>query len=696
MNGKDHGMSMVPFSPEKHFILNLYAALFFLFNYMHKTGTLEGRTGTFSKFSFLEKYLAEIMIFVPEEKTWEEGLIFFEKTLIEWEKSCPVHLPLLSLCETRGFDFQGRMALMIIGMVEEDSRFGTVIAGLQQPLAHRRLCLETVEQIVSGNDGNSHNVCTSLLSVNVAEVLNPDEPRSEWVLRISPLLWDVIKGNVPAEPATWCRYHSKTGFLDIRDLLFDNEFKMKLENVPSLLTNKYVDAIILRGMHGEPRLSVMGSIARSMDMGIIEIRDVSHMTRKDLDILGSLCIMLKSMPVIILDTGPGETIAFPEINGTFFGIVMGNEGGVRGENEKKTLTLSLPLPDAAYRRRCWKAAISGFPVKELDTIIDRFHMPGDNIRRVFEIAKANILLSGRKSLKAQDVREAASTLNRQILDTLAVRIESNGSWDQLVVSNGVNSRLAELEIRCKNRDKIDEHLKSGYGKNPGVRAIFTGMSGTGKTMAAKILASRLGMDIYRVDLAALVNKYIGETEKNLHRVLSRAEELDVILLLDESDALLGSRTEIRSANDRYANLETDYLLQRLENYQGILIMTTNTPENIDSAFQRRMDVVVNFIQPQANERLKIWKLHLQKKNKIPPDYLEDIAHKCAMTGGQIKNAALYATLLAIEDGGFVTSDHLVKAVDSEYRKAGSSSPNKETNRVQVKGMESFIELIRGE
>ena len=126
-----------------------------------------------------------------------------------------------------------------------------------------------------------------------------------------------------------------------------------------------------------------------------------------------------------------------------------------------------------------------------------------------------------------------------------------------------------------------------------MRALFSGASGTGKTLAARILAAELGMDLYRVDLASVINKYIGETEKNLHRVLARAEELDIILLLDEGDALLGQRTDVKSSNDRYANLETNYLLQRLESYQGIVLVTTNAAQNIDSAFQRRMDVVVN-------------------------------------------------------------------------------------------------------
>ena len=182
-----------------------------------------------------------------------------------------------------------------------------------------------------------------------------------------------------------------------------------------------------------------------------------------------------------------------------------------------------------------------------------------------------------------------------------------------------------------------------------LNALFRGSSGTGKTMAAEILAVELEMNIYRVDLAAVVNKYIGETEKNLHRVLSRAEELDVILLLDEGDALLGQRTEVKSANDRYANLEADYLLQRLENYQGIVVVTTNAWEHIDDAFQRRTDVVVHFIPPQTQERWQIGQLHLPENQVVDHTYFKEVATRYDMTGGQIRNAALPVTLLALDE-----------------------------------------------
>jgi SpoVK/Ycf46/Vps4 family AAA+-type ATPase len=225
--------------------------------------------------------------------------------------------------------------------------------------------------------------------------------------------------------------------------------------------------------------------------------------------------------------------------------------------------------------------------------------------------------------------------------------------------------------------------------------LFTGVSGSGKTLAARALAAELGMDLYRVDLAAVINKYIGETEKNLHRVLSRAEALDVVLLLDEGDALLGNRTEVRSANDRYANLETDYLLQRLETYQGIVVVTTNLGENIDSAFQRRMDVVVPFFAPQAEERFRILELHLPEDHEVGFELLERFAVGCALTGGQLRNAALHASLLAFEDGGGpVVGGHLEEALRNEYRKAGAAYPLSEGRPSEHGGIESFMAALQ--
>jgi SpoVK/Ycf46/Vps4 family AAA+-type ATPase len=171
-----------------------------------------------------------------------------------------------------------------------------------------------------------------------------------------------------------------------------------------------------------------------------------------------------------------------------------------------------------------------------------------------------------------------------------------------------------------------------------------------------------------------VNKYIGETEKNLERVLSRAEELDVMLLVDEGDSLLAQRTNVQSSNDRYANLETNFLLQRLECFEGILIVTTNGGERIDAAFERRMDVVVEFVQPQSSERWDIWQMHLPSGHAVDADFLTDVAARCVLGGGQIRNAVLHASLLALDADRAVDTGMIDAAVRREYRKLGSVCP----------------------
>jgi SpoVK/Ycf46/Vps4 family AAA+-type ATPase len=207
-----------------------------------------------------------------------------------------------------------------------------------------------------------------------------------------------------------------------------------------------------------------------------------------------------------------------------------------------------------------------------------------------------------------------------------------------------------------------------------VRALLHGPSGTGKTLAARLLSATLHKDLFQLDLSAVINKYIGETEKNLNRVFELAEEMDIILLLDEGDALMTRRTEVQTANDRYANLETNFLLQRLESFEGIVLITTNARDKIDAAFERRMDVVVEFLAPDATERWQLWQSHLPAPHEVDEPLLSEVAGNCEFTGGQIRNAVQHAALLALDNGGIVTNTYLEAAVRREYSKQGALCP----------------------
>jgi SpoVK/Ycf46/Vps4 family AAA+-type ATPase len=212
-------------------------------------------------------------------------------------------------------------------------------------------------------------------------------------------------------------------------------------------------------------------------------------------------------------------------------------------------------------------------------------------------------------------------------------------------------------------------LKLSLGK--GVSSLFSGPSGTGKTMAAEIIANELGLDLYKIDLSGVVSKYIGETEKNLNRIFTAAESANAIIFFDEADALLGKRSEVRDSHDRYANVEISYLLQRMEQYEGMTILATNLRQNLDDAFVRRIAFTIHFPFPDEESRRRIWAGIWPESTPLAADVdLEFLARQFKLSGGNIKNIALAASFLAAADGSAVTMGNLFHATRREYQKMG--------------------------
>jgi len=265
--------------------------------------------------------------------------------------------------------------------------------------------------------------------------------------------------------------------------------------------------------------------------------------------------------------------------------------------------------------------------------------------------------------------DACRTQARHRLDDLAQRIEPAAGWDDLVLPEIERGILRDIAAHVRQRAKVYETW--GFGskgaRGLGISALFAGASGTGKTMAAEVLAGDLRLDLYRIDLSAVVSKYIGETEKNLRRVFDAAEEGGAILLFDEADALFGKRSEVKDSHDRYANIEVSYLLQRMEAYRGLAILTSNMKGALDTAFLRRIRFVVEFPFPGAKERAEIWRRIFPRET--PTQGLD--ARKLAglnVAGGNIRNIALGAAFLAADLGEPVRMSHLLRAARSEYAK----------------------------
>lgn len=246
-------------------------------------------------------------------------------------------------------------------------------------------------------------------------------------------------------------------------------------------------------------------------------------------------------------------------------------------------------------------------------------------------------------------------------------------WDDLVLPETTHRGLRELAVRARHRDQVlgQWGMRPGGGRGRGVIALFAGPSGTGKTMSAEVVAADLGMDLYVVDLSTVVDKYVGETEKNLERIFTEASAVNAVLLFDEADAIFGKRSEVKDAQDRHANVESAYLLQRMESFDGIAVLTTNLRANLDEAFTRRLDVIADFPVPDAAQRLALWERCLGDRLPRADDLdLGFCADRFELAGGSIRACAVTAAYDAAAAGAPLAMEQLVTAVAQEYRKLG--------------------------
>ncbi|MGW7508958.1 ATP-binding protein [Streptomyces massasporeus] len=342
------------------------------------------------------------------------------------------------------------------------------------------------------------------------------------------------------------------------------------------------------------------------------------------------------------------------------------------------LVLDAP-PRRAGAVQAWAAALGGEPDFDLAETVAPYRLAGDHITRAARAARDLAAFEG-TPLSPAHLRLAARRQSASGLEQHARRIRPAVDWRDLVLPDGPLSQLRELSLRARHRDRVlgDWRLSAGGGRGRGVLGLFAGDSGTGKTLSAEVVAADLGLDLYVVQLSSVVDKYVGETEKNLERIFTEADRTDAVLLFDEADAVFGKRSEVKGAHDRYANLESSYLLQRLESFDGIALLTTNLRANIDEAFTRRLDLVVDFPFPDAGQRLALWRhslSHVPGGDGIEPG---PVAEDFELAGGSIRSAVVTAAYLAAGRGGKVTAGDLLEGARREYRKAGRLVPGEGT------------------
>jgi rhodanese-related sulfurtransferase len=334
------------------------------------------------------------------------------------------------------------------------------------------------------------------------------------------------------------------------------------------------------------------------------------------------------------------------------------------------LQVDAPVLGNADRIRIWHSELDG--LVEVGSAPVHLLLGPEQIARAVRAARLSSVLGDRRAGSAP-LLSGAREQNAAGLERLARRIEPAVGWPDLVLPPAVTGQLRELAARARNRDQVltDWRMRPGGGRGRGITALFAGDSGTGKTMSAEVIAGELGLDLYTIDLATVVDKYVGETEKNLERIFTEAGGVNAVLLFDEADAVFGKRSEVRDAHDRYANIESAYLLQRMESFDGLAVLATNLRANIDDAFTRRLDAIVDFPVPAADLRRTLWEQCLGPYVPRGEDLdLDFCARAFEFSGGAIRSVVITAAYLAADKAGLVGMTELITAVHREYRKLG--------------------------
>jgi len=348
-------------------------------------------------------------------------------------------------------------------------------------------------------------------------------------------------------------------------------------------------------------------------------------------------------------------------------LFIASEEPLRLRRRSRCFPVHKPVPKE--QKQLWEEALGASAAKlngSLDGVSSQFSLSARAIQTTGAEVKASLASSGTPEVV---LWQACRTVGRSRLDDLAQRIEPMANWDDLVLPDAQRTTLKQIAAHVRQRLKVYQEwgLATKSARGLGISALFTGDSGTGKTMAAEVLAQELHLDLYRIDLSSVVSKYIGETEKNLKRVFDAAEHTGAILLFDEADALFGKRSEVKDSHERYANIEVSYLLQRMEAYRGLAILTTNIKTALDTAFQRRLRFVVQFPFPDQSQREAIWRGIFP--SDVPSQGIDyGKLARLHVAGGNIRNITLNAAFLAAEATKPVNMQHLLSAARTEAAK----------------------------
>ena len=350
------------------------------------------------------------------------------------------------------------------------------------------------------------------------------------------------------------------------------------------------------------------------------------------------------------------------------GVVFVEVDDAGTETMRNQFTVEINKPTPEEQEHLWTKVLQGKSNVQPQRLAEQFSFNQSEITRLAKVALDEPVAN--ESTLNKDLWQACRIAARVGMEQLAQRIDAKADWEQLVLPPELKALLHQITDQVAQRNRVYEDwgFRERMNRGLGINALFTGDSGTGKTMAAEVIANDLQLDLFRIDLSAVFNKYIGETEKNLRKLFDAAEDSGAILFFDEADALFGKRSEVKDSHDRYANIEINYLLQRMESYRGLAILATNMKSALDKAFVRRLRFIVNFPFPDVEQRKEIWQKVFPADTPIDENLDFSRLAKFNLTGGNIHNVTLNAAFLAAQGKSAITMLLLLSAVRTEFKK----------------------------
>ncbi len=553
------------------------------------------------------------------------------------------------------------LAVVLALAAEDDVLLGQVIRHLQAPLPGPRPSLALLDTVLAPLLPHApvmwQLVCGQARTLGALCLLEQQRPLPEQVVGLAPPLLMALRGQSLPAPRLVGKPPLPASVL------------ARVEREARALARE-PGVLVLRGSCGQETLAVAARIAQALGRQLCAIPAAAEEQQG----LGIACRLTGAIPLFDL-TNATQASRLPCLPAYGGPVLVVAELDQRLDCEHAPVAQwVLPTPALAERERLWR---QGLGDAVLAAVLARRYIQGSGrIAQLAQLARYRARAAGRETVSESDVEQAAWELGAGAFSQLAQPVTERIGDEALVLAPGLRRALEHLVWRCEHREDLARGLgaalRSRY--HPGVRCLLVGASGTGKTLAAAWLASRLRLPLYRVDLASVVSKYIGETEKNLAGLLAWAEHAGAMLLFDEADALFGKRTEIKEANDRFANSQTNYLLQRLERYCGIVLLTSNSRERFDAAFTRRLDKIIEFALPAPEERRALWLAHLGDAHALDAGQINRLAVLCDLAGGHVRNVVLDAAVLARQRGAPIDMAAISHALAAEYRKLGRQMP----------------------